>query len=94
MVTETEYIKALRIVETYHEQIGLTGTASRKTIFDLAPGDRIKCVKVKRDNMAETLTKGNTYTILSRKDNYIWIRDDKGRSKRYDLSIECWTTAD
>jgi hypothetical protein len=94
MVTETKYIKALRIVETYHEQIGLTDLHLRRSIYDLKPGDSIKCQKIKRENMADSMTVGKAYVITSRAENIFWISNDRNKIKPYEMNIEYWAISD
>lgn len=90
MVTETQYMTALRTVEQYHSQIGLAGTIFEKTVFGLKAGDSIRCLKIRRGNMSDTLTVDKNYPIVSREGDYIWLRNDKGRLNRYEISIEYW----
>ncbi len=84
MITREEYLKALDIVEAYHEQLNLSIDRRNSSWEDLQAGDNIIFDKV----ASKYLTTGKEYTVIrvsadwkERSDSCFRITDDRGRTK-------------
>ena len=87
MITREEYLKALDIVEAYHEQLNLSIVRrSYKSLAETEIGESIEVVAVHEQSL-KCLTQGKKYEIVNtegdRHFKYIWIIDDNGKRKRY-----------
>jgi predicted nucleic acid-binding protein len=90
MISEKKYLKALRLVEKYHLQIGLIVKAEKpkeekaryKAKRDLNVGDVVECIEVHL-NSRQNLTKGKTYEVVKTDDYHFYIVSDKGKKKFY-----------
>ena len=85
MIIREEYLKALDIVETYHEQLNSQIVRrSFSKVKDLQETDFVKCMKVDT-NTKKCLTVGKEYQILSfNEGKYTFtINDDNGNEKKY-----------
>ena len=87
MITREEYLKALDIVEAYHEQLNLSIVRrSYKSLAETEIGDFIEAVAIHEQNR-KCLTQGRKYEVVDteggRHFKYIWIVDDNGKRKRY-----------
>jgi hypothetical protein len=85
MITREEYLKALDIVEAYHEQLNLQ--IVRRSFYkveDLQETDFVEVVKVDT-NTQKSLTVGKKYQILRFSENkyQFTIIDDNGKEKQY-----------
>lgn len=84
MITREEYLKALDIVEAYHEQLNLSGVRRSLSWEDLQAGRKIIFDKV----MSKYLIEGKEYTV-TRVDtdwkewynSWFEITDDRGKKK-------------
>lgn len=84
-ITRDEYLKALAIVESYHNQLNLQIDAIRFTkIKDLNVGDFVRCTHVD-GNTKKCLTVGKDYRIegFSGSKHFFVIIDDHGKEKQY-----------
>lgn len=85
MITREEYLKALDIVEAYHEQLNLSiAKCSFSKIKDLQETDYVEVIKVDT-NTKNSLTVGKKYQILrfSKNKYQFTIIDDNGKEKNY-----------
>jgi len=96
MISKEVYLKALSIVETYHDQVRLEALevkavqSNHKSKDDLQVGDFVECVEV-HGNSINNLTKGEKYEVsrtrlsYNERDKYIFIRVNSGKLKEYNV---------
>lgn len=88
MITREDYLKALDIVQAYHEQLKIP--AIRRSFDSLEKGDRIVFDKV----MSKYLTVGKVYKVWTVTTEFTknWgsysIYDDTGKSRRLNHSTQ------
>ncbi|MGH2666079.1 hypothetical protein [Flavobacterium sp.] len=88
-ISQKKYLKALAVVQAYHEQIGLTTVAPSvhkyKALEELKAGDSVESIHV---HSASSLTLNKVYPIHRIKPSYnsrfrFSIFDDNGKEKFY-----------
>ena len=85
MITRKEFLKALDIVEAYHQQLNLSIVKrSFSRVKDLQETDFVEVVKVD-SNTKRSLTVGKKYQIIrfSESKYQFTIIDDNGKEKQY-----------
>lgn len=86
MISEKKYLKALRIVEKYHKQIGLIPVKENKPTYKrkegLKVGEFVECIEV-HGNSVNNLTKGKKYEVVNTNQWHFYIISDKGKRKFY-----------
>ena len=84
MITRHKYLKALDIVEAYHQQ-------TRKLIdkykakSDMEIGEYVECVDVYMHSR-DCLTRGKRYEVIDLFSQYFVIRNDNGIRRKYQFS--------
>lgn len=93
-ITEKKYLKALKIVRAYHQQIEKEISEIPKKVEnfktkskeDVEAGDCLECIEV-HGNSTDNLTKGKRYGIVNtdtqQRSKYFTIITDKGTKRSY-----------
>lgn len=100
MITKEVYLKALSIVEAYHNQVRLEVLEIKtieekpiekyKNMYYVEVGDFVECIEV-HGNSINNLTKGQKYEVqrtrlsYNERDKYIFIRVNSGKLKEYNV---------